>query len=181
MNRAMLVTVLFRLDHGSVKPDNTISKTFKDVPANQWYTGSVEWAAENGIVAGTSASTFSPLDNITREQVASILYRYARYKGYDIDASIDLSGYKDSSSISSYAVKPISWASFIISGFLATTIRWYISSFKLVAAFRLMLYSGWPFTSISSLSSGPNRWLSPAARIIISILLLMAIHTPAGM
>ena len=110
MNRAMLVTVLFRLDHGSVKPDNTISKTFKDVPANQWYTGSVEWAAENGIVAGTSASTFSPLDNITREQVASILYRYARYKGYDIDASIDLSGYKDSSSISSYAVKPISWA-----------------------------------------------------------------------
>ena len=42
--------------------------------------------------------------------MASILYRYARYKGYDIDASIDLSGYKDSSSISSYAVKPISWA-----------------------------------------------------------------------
>ena len=105
--RAMIVTILYRLE-GS--PAVTGTSAFVDVPAGQWYTDAVNWAAANQIVKGTSATTFAPNDSITREQMAAILYRYAQYKGYDVTKKADLSGYSDNSQVSAYAKDALAWA-----------------------------------------------------------------------
>ena len=120
MSRAMLVTVLYRMDGASYSGQNP----FSDVPDGQYYSQAVGWAASNGIVSGTSASTFSPDSTITREQMASIFYRYAAYKGYDTSSSAPLTQYADSSDVSSYAVLPMQWAvgSGIITGTSASTL-----------------------------------------------------------
>lgn len=67
-------------------------------------------AADNGIVNGTSASTFSPNANVTREQMAAILYRYAQYKKYNTAASSSLNGFTDQASVSGYATASLEWA-----------------------------------------------------------------------
>lgn len=105
--RAMIVTILYRLE-GS--PAVTGTSAFVDVPAGQWYTDAVNWAAANQIVKGTSATTFAPNASITREQMAAILYRYAQYKGYDVTKKADLSGYSDNSQVSAYAKDALAWA-----------------------------------------------------------------------
>ena len=105
--RAMIVTILYRLE-GS--PAVTGTSAFVDVPAGQWYTDAVNWAAANQIVNGTSATTFAPNDSITREQMAAILYRYAQYKGYDVTKKADLSGYSDNGQVSDYAKDALAWA-----------------------------------------------------------------------
>lgn len=105
--RAMIVTILYRLE-GS--PAVTGTSAFTDVPAGQWYTDAVNWAAANQIVNGTSATTFAPNDSITREQMAAILYRYAQYKGYDVTKKADLSGYSDNGQVSAYAKDALAWA-----------------------------------------------------------------------
>ena len=105
--RAMIVTILYRLE-GS--PAVTGTSAFVDVPAGQWYTDAVNWAAANQIVKGTSATTFAPNDSITREQMAAILYRYAQYKGYDVTKKADLSGYSDNGQVSAYAKDALAWA-----------------------------------------------------------------------
>lgn len=105
--RAMIVTILYRLE-GS--PAVTGTNAFVDVPAGQWYTDAVNWAAANQIVKGTSATTFAPNDSITREQMAAILYRYAQYKGYDVTKKADLSGYSDNSQVGAYAKDALAWA-----------------------------------------------------------------------
>ena len=106
-SRAMIVTILWRLE-GKPAPDAQM--TFRDVPARQWYTEAIGWAAENGIVTGYSAQTFGPTDSVTREQLAAILYRYASYKGYDTTARADLSRFVDSSKVSFWAQEALSWA-----------------------------------------------------------------------
>ena len=106
--RAMLVTMLWSLD-GSPEPDNT-ETSFTDVKAGVWYEKAVLWAAENGLTAGTSATTFSPDAELTREQLAVFLRRYAEYKGTDVSASADLSGYIDADSVSGYAQNAMKWA-----------------------------------------------------------------------
>ena len=105
-NRAMVVTILWRLEG---KPA-AINGTFRDVPTGMWYTEAISWAAANGIVTGYSADTFGPLDNVTREQMAVILYRYAGYKGYDVSQRADLSHYGDSAKVSAWAKDGLSWA-----------------------------------------------------------------------
>jgi hypothetical protein len=107
MTRAMLVTVLWRLE---TQPNPTASNTFADVDSGTWYTDAVAWAAENDIVEGYDADTFGPNDPITREQMAAILYRYASYKGYDLTASNDLAGYTDSGNVSAWALTAMKWA-----------------------------------------------------------------------
>ena len=89
MTRAMLVTVLWRLDGGSA--DGT--SPYTDVPEGTWYTDGVIWATENGIVNGVGNGKFDPNGTVTREQIATILYRYAAYRGVDVSdrASLDLS------------------------------------------------------------------------------------------
>jgi len=105
-NRAMVVTILWRLEGRPA----AVGGTFRDVPAGMWYTEAINWAAANGIVTGYSANSFGPLDNVTREQMAVILYRYARYKGYDVSQQADLGCYGDSAKISSWAKEGLSWA-----------------------------------------------------------------------
>ena len=119
--RAMIVTILYRLE-GS--PAVTGTNAFVDVPAGQWYTDAVSWAAANQIVKGTSATTFAPNDSITREQMAAILYRYAQYKGYDVTKKADLSGYSDNSQVSAYAKDALAWANAakLINGVTNTTL-----------------------------------------------------------
>lgn len=119
--RAMIVTILYRLE-GS--PAVTGTSAFVDVPAGQWYTDAVNWAAANQIVKGTSATTFAPNDSITREQMAAILYRYAQYKGYDVTKKADLSGYSDNSQVSAYAKDALAWANAakLINGVTNTTL-----------------------------------------------------------
>ena len=107
MTRAMLVTVLHRLD--SSKEPKTYS-LFSDVPKDAWYTKSVNWALDNKIVNGISENAFAPDSEITREQLAVILYRYAVYNGYDVSlASTKMSDFSDKEKISPYAVDAMNY------------------------------------------------------------------------
>lgn len=107
MTRAMLVTVLYRLEG---QPAVNGRSGFSDVQYNGYYEDAVTWAADNGIVNGISTSTFSPNANVTREQMAAILYRYAQYKKYNTAASSSLNSFSDHASVSGYAVMPLQWA-----------------------------------------------------------------------
>ena len=107
MTRAMLVTVLYRLEG---EPAVSGRSGFSDVTFNSYYEDAVTWAADNGIVNGTSTTTFSPNANVTREQMAAILYRYAQYKKYNTAASSSLNGFTDHASVSGYAAASLEWA-----------------------------------------------------------------------
>ena len=107
MTRAMLVTVLYRLEG---EPAVTGRSGFSDVTIGSYYEAAVTWAADNGIVNGTSATTFSPSENVTREQMAAILCRYAQYKQYGTSASASLNAFSDAAAVSTYAKAPLSWA-----------------------------------------------------------------------
>ncbi len=120
--RAQLVTILYRLEG---EPAVTGQSAFTDVEADTWYTNAVAWAAANGIVNGVSETQFAPGNNITREQLATILYRYAQAKGYDVSASADLSGFPDAGDIQEYATQALSWAvaEGLLQGFEDDTLR----------------------------------------------------------
>lgn len=107
MTRAMLVTVLYRLEG---EPSVRGRSGFSDVTFNSYYEDAVTWAADNGIVNGTSITTFSPNANVTREQMAAILYRYAQHKKYNTAASSGLNGFTDHASVSGYAAASLEWA-----------------------------------------------------------------------
>lgn len=107
MNRAMIVTVLHRLEN---TPETTITNQFSDVESNQWYTEAVQWAFENDIVNGYSSDKFAPMDNVTREQLAVILYNYTNYKGGNTDIVGDLTAFQDADDISNWSKNAISWA-----------------------------------------------------------------------
>jgi hypothetical protein len=106
MTRAMLVTVLYRME-GS--PANESSSDFIDVIDGSWYADAVIWAKTNGIVDGYGNGQFGPGDKVTREQTALILMRYAQYKGYDVTATADLSAYSDAADIDSWALTAMQW------------------------------------------------------------------------
>ena len=105
--RAQLVTILYRLEG---QPAVSGDLPFTDVETGTWYTNAVLWAAQNGIVNGVTDTTFAPGDNITRQQLVTILYRYAEAKGYDVSASADLSGYPDAGQVQDYAQPAMAWA-----------------------------------------------------------------------
>ncbi len=103
LSRAMVVTVLYR----SVgEPAVSEPSTFVDVPTGQWYSDAVAWAQDYGIVNGVSATEFEPDEDVTREQIATILWRYAGSPKVDAD----LSGYSDAGKVSGYAKDAINWA-----------------------------------------------------------------------
>ena len=107
MTRAMLVTVLWRLDG---KTAATKASSFVDVPAKEYYTDAVAWAAENGIVNGVDATHFAPNDEVTREQIAAILFRYAEKKGVDTGKRANLNAFPDANKVSAYAKDALAWA-----------------------------------------------------------------------
>ncbi|MFR7987148.1 MAG: S-layer homology domain-containing protein [Anaerotignum lactatifermentans] len=121
LTREMLAVVLYNMEK---QPESTSVNPFADVKADMWYTEAIVWANANGIVAGYDDSTFGLGDSITREQLASILYRYAQMKGYDVTEKADLTGYADSAAISGYAVEAMQWANAngIVNGMTATTL-----------------------------------------------------------
>ena len=121
LTREMLAVVLYNMEK---QPESTGVNPFADVKADMWYTDAIVWANANGIVAGYDDSTFGLGDSITREQLAAILYRYAQLKGYDVTEKADLTGYTDSTSISSYAVEAMQWANAngIVNGMTETTL-----------------------------------------------------------
>lgn len=121
LTREMLAVVLYNMEK---QPESTGVNPFADVKADMWYTDAIVWANANGIVAGYDDSTFGLGDSITREQLATILYRYAQLKGYDVTEKADLTGYTDSTAISGYAVEAMQWANAngIVNGMTETTL-----------------------------------------------------------
>ena len=105
MTRAMFVMIIYRME----KEPQAGGTVFVDVEIGGYYDRAVAWANANGIVSGVSKDRFAPNDPITREQMATILYRYANFKGYDIESNGN-TAYSDSNSISGYARNAVSWA-----------------------------------------------------------------------
>ena len=105
MTRGMFVTVLWAREGKPATKDST----FKDLKAD-WYKTAVNWAAANGIIGGYDAEHFGPDDYVTRQQMAAIMYQYAKYKGYDTEANGSLDQFKDASSVASYAETAMKWA-----------------------------------------------------------------------
>ena len=106
--RGMIVTILYRLEN---EPAVSGDLPFTDVESGAWYANAVAWAAANDIVNGTSATTFAPNSPITREQMATMLYRFAQYKGMDaVTLQEHLTGYPDGDQVSDYAIPAMNWA-----------------------------------------------------------------------
>lgn len=119
VTRGMIVTMLWRM----AGEPYSFGGGFSDVPAGHYCYSAAAWASRNGIVNGMTSTTFAPDSNITREQLVTILYRYAQYLGYSTTGS-SLYGFTDASSVSSYATNAMSWAVKygIISGVTTTTL-----------------------------------------------------------
>ena len=107
--RGMLVTILYRMEN---EPRCFGSAAFSDVKPGAYYEKAVVWASQNGIVSGYTDGTFRPDAPVTREQLASILYRYTLYRGQDVSAgeTTSLTGYGDAQAVSSYALPAMRWA-----------------------------------------------------------------------
>ena len=121
MTRAQLVTVLYR---AAGSPEETVSTNFEDLDVGSYYYDAVVWANVHGIVNGTSDTTFSPDNQLTRQQLAAILYRYAHAFGGDLSYTGSLSHFTDRNQVDTYAVTPMTWAVSheIISGTSDTTL-----------------------------------------------------------
>ena len=107
--RGMIVSILWRLEN---EPAVTVANPFTDVASGKYYHDAVIWAAENNIVGGYGGGLFGPEDAITREQLATILYNYAKFKGYDVSVGEDTNilSYNDAFDISEYAIPAMQWA-----------------------------------------------------------------------
>ena len=119
-SRAQIVTILWRL----AGEPSALTGAFTDVPAGQYYSTAVAWASRQGIVTGVGNNRFEPNSNITREQLAVILYRYAQDAGYTTSASANITGYYDYARVNSYARTAMSWAvgAGLITGTSTTTL-----------------------------------------------------------
>ncbi len=119
--RAQFVTVLYNIEG---KPDvDGLETPLTDIDG--WYKEAIAWAYSEGIVNGVSATKFDPNGKLNRETVATMLYRYAKYKGVDVESvAVDLSKYTDADGISSWALEALGWANAegYINGMTATTI-----------------------------------------------------------
>ena len=136
--RGMIVTILHRMEG---EPD-AARAAFNDVSRSRYYAEAIDWANANGIVSGYGGGRFGPDDPITREQMASIMYRYSEYKGYDTSASASLNRFKDGSSVSNYAKDVMRWAvgSGLLSGRTADTLAPQGQTTRAEAATILMRY-----------------------------------------
>lgn len=124
LNRAMMATTLYRM---AGSPPVTISNPFSDVPNDAWYQTPVLWAFEMGITNGTGKTTYSPTKSLTREELATFLYRFADYESFDpiVVEGSHLAAFTDHAQISSYAKEPMNWAveGGLISGMTPTTLQ----------------------------------------------------------
>ena len=107
LDRAMAAQLFYNLEG---KPAVTGDSTFSDVTSGHWAVDAITWAAQNDIVAGIGGDLYDPDSNVTREQFAVMLYKYARFKGYDLTANGDLTQFPDDGSISFWAETALGWA-----------------------------------------------------------------------
>ena len=107
LDRAMAAQLFYNLEG---QPTVTGDSTFTDVTSGHWAVDAITWAAQNDIVVGIGGNLYDPDSNVTREQFAVMLYKYARFKGYDLTAAGDLTQFPDAGSISSWAETALSWA-----------------------------------------------------------------------
>ncbi len=105
LTRGMAVTILYRMEN---EPETASVSTFEDLGKEVYFTKPVVWANKRGIVNGYSDTRFSPYENITREQMAAIIYRYAGYRGLDLGSDGTLP-YTDREEIALYALEPVCW------------------------------------------------------------------------
>ena len=121
LSRGMIVQILYNMEG---KPAVSEASSYTDISDSDWYADAVAWAEDNDIVQGYGGGKFGATDSLTREQAATILNRYAEYKGLDVTASANLSSYSDASKVSDWAKSAMQWAvgSGIISGTSATTL-----------------------------------------------------------
>ena len=121
LTRAQFATILYR---SAGAPEVTYDNRFSDIPSNDWYSNAVIWANNVGVVTGLTATKYGPEEVITREQMATMMYRYANYLEYNTGTLADLDSYTDASKVSSYAVEPMRWAvgNGIINGKTVTTL-----------------------------------------------------------
>ena len=106
LTRGMMAQVMFNIEKGTAPA----TSSFTDVAAGAWYADAVNWAATNGIVGGYGNGNFGPEDSITREQMAVLLYNYAKFKGEDMTATADLSTFSDGDQVSDWAQYAMKWA-----------------------------------------------------------------------
>jgi hypothetical protein len=106
LSRGMIAQMLFSLEN---KPATSTEKSFSDV-GGAWYTDAVLWAAEMGVVSGYPDGSFGANDNMTREQMAVILYGYSKMKGYDLSTAGDVSSFTDGAETSAWAKDAVEWA-----------------------------------------------------------------------
>lgn len=107
MQRCMMTTVLYRL---AGEPAVSYSGMFRDIPDGMWYTKGTIWAGSLGVVSGVEPGRFNPFSNVTRQEIAVILYRYAEKMGYDVSASAALSGFPDAGRVATWGGQAMSWA-----------------------------------------------------------------------
>ena len=106
--RSQFALILYRMNNS---PEQEYTDKFPDIQDDTWYTDAILWASEAGIVTGYSdTGNFGPGDDINREQMAVMMYRYAQFMGYDTSIRADISKYSDSKNVSSYAQEALSWA-----------------------------------------------------------------------
>ena len=115
---------------------------FKDVTADQWYTEAIRWAQSTGIVEGYSAEAFGPDDPITREQMTTILYRYAKYHSIDVTNTNTLAGFTDVNKVSAWALDAMKWANAagLVQGHTTTTLVPEVSITRAEAATMVQRY-----------------------------------------
>ena len=106
VSRAMLASVLYRMSDETY----TGSSSFQDVPSGAWYSDAVAWASTNSVVYGYSDTRFGPNDNVTREQLVTMLYRYQQLLGKDVSQKGDLSAFSDAGQVSAFAQDAMAWA-----------------------------------------------------------------------
>ena len=125
ISRGQIITILYRLDGEKNLPDSSEVLPFPDV-SNSWYSDAVHWATHEGIINGYNNGKFSPNDPVTREQIAVILWRYAKYAGYEMSTgkTMNMFSFDDASDISEFAIAPMQWAygHSIINGTSSTTL-----------------------------------------------------------
>lgn len=150
-NRAMLVTVLYRME----RDPEASPGVFSDVPPGKWYSDAVSWAAASNIVNGVGNNLFQPTGTLTREQFAVILYRYAVFLGIDVTAEQDLSAFEDADRISAFARIAMEWAvaKGLINGVTKTELSPQGSATRAQTAALLMRFEKNILTSITDLET----------------------------
>ena len=109
LSRGMLAQILYNLEG---KPGVNGEMPYTDVAEGKYYANAIQWAKQNSIVSGYGGGLYGPDDPITREQLATILWRYAQYKGYDVSVgeNTNILSYEDAFEISEYAIPAMQWA-----------------------------------------------------------------------